>query len=108
MGAHRNFRRGGGASPKRGPHHEVKSSKKAPKNEKKVANRPPYEEKVAKRPPIEPKHFFSFSRGEGGGRRPTLAGAHACNRVALIFTISCIKKVNINKKIDGEIVSNTL
>ena len=29
------------------------------------------------------------------------------NRVALIITISCIK-VNINKKIEGEIVSNTL
>ena len=29
------------------------------------------------------------------------------NRVALITTISCIK-VNINKKIEGEIVSNTL
>ena len=53
MGARRNFRRGGGvASPKKGPHHEVKSSKKAPKNEKNVAKRPPYEEKVAKRPPI--------------------------------------------------------
>ena len=54
---------GGGASPKRSPHHEVKSSKKAPKNEKNVANRPPYEEKVAKRPPIEPQNFFSFSCG---------------------------------------------
>ena len=29
------------------------------------------------------------------------------NRVALIITISCIK-VNINKKIESEIVSNTL
>ena len=43
---------GGGASPKKGPHYEVKSSKKAPQNEKNVAKRPPYEEKVAKRPPI--------------------------------------------------------
>ena len=83
------FRKVGGASPKRGPYHEVKSSKKAPKNEKNIAKRLPYEGKVAKRPPIEHKNFFSFSRG--GGRRPTLAGAHACNYVALIFTISCIK-----------------
>ena len=50
-GRPQNFRRGG-ASPKKGPHHEVKSSKKASKNEKNVSKRPPYEEKVAKRPPI--------------------------------------------------------
>ena len=49
MGARRNFRGGRGwANPKKGPHHEVKSSKKAPhgekvpKNEKNVAERPPY------------------------------------------------------------------
>ena len=66
------FLQGGGASPKKGPHHEVKSSKKAPKNEKNVAKRPDYEEKLAKRSPIQPKKlFFIFERG--GGRRPTLA-----------------------------------
>ena len=43
---------GEGTSPKKGPHHEVKSSEKAPKNKKNVAKRPPYEEKVAKKPPI--------------------------------------------------------
>ena len=49
---------GGGASPKKSPHHKVKSSKRpphaeqAPKNEKNVAKRPPFKEKVAKRPTI--------------------------------------------------------
>ena len=43
---------GEGANPKKGPHHEVKNSKKSPKNEKNVAKRPPYKEKVAKKPPI--------------------------------------------------------
>ena len=66
MGARRNFR-GGGASPKKGPHHEVKSSKKAPKNEKNVAKRPPYEEKRSKKAPnIAKKTYFLFSRGGGG------------------------------------------
>ena len=39
---------------------------------------PPYEEKVAKGP--------QYSQ-----QTPPPAGAHACNRVALIITISCIK-----------------
>ena len=50
---------GGGGKPKQGPHHGVKSSKKAPTwwnmaphNEKNAAKKPLYEEKVAKRPPI--------------------------------------------------------
>ena len=60
---------------------------KAPKNEKNVAKRPPYKEKVAKSPQYSQKNFVLLSRWGGGG----LVDAHACNRMALIITISCIK-----------------
>ena len=98
-GGPQKFMLGGGGKLKKGPHHKEKVAKSPPhgekalKNEKNVAKWPPYEEKVAKRPPI---YFFKGGGGVGGGRL-TLAGAHACNRVALMITISC-KKVNINQK----------
>ena len=71
---------------------------KRPQNEKNVAKRPPYEEKVAKGHQYSPNIYSLFSRGGGGGGGGGAtaysfipASAHACNRVALIITISCIK-----------------
>ena len=83
MGASRHFLMGGVASPKKGPHHEVKSSEKPPHGEKASKMGKTWQ----KGPQYSQKTFFLFSGG--GGRRPTLAappppaGAHACNRLAL-------------------------
>ena len=67
-------------------------NKKASKNEKNVAKRPPYEEKVAKRPYQKTCFYFLFGGGGGGDGLllPSPAGVHACNRAALIIT-TCIK-----------------
>ena len=57
MGTRRNFRGGGGASPKKAPHMGKNVAKRPPHGEKclhkekNVTRRPPYGEKVAKRPP---------------------------------------------------------
>ena len=65
MGDRRNFR-GGGANPKKDPHHGEKAAErpphgeKCPHNEKNMAKRAPYGEKVAK--------ISGVARG-GGGRQ---------------------------------------
>ena len=92
MGALINFRRGGGQAQKKGPHHEVKSSEKTPKNEKNVAKRPPYEEKVTKRPPnIAKKIFFPRRRTTAYFAPPLRAPMIAIAWLYIIVTISCIK-----------------
>ena len=74
----------GGGQAQKGPHHEVKSSKRpphgetAPQNEKNVAKWPHMKKKYQKGPQYSEKPFFRW----GGGRRPTLA-TPPCGRPCL-------------------------